>query len=66
MTALPSLQRSRGFTVNIGEVLGFVALGALVLNPLLATLAAALFLLFGILLIVSQPRHSANADRITW
>src|SRR4051794_6079216 len=53
-------------TLNIGEILAIVALGALVLEPLLGALAAATFLLFGFLLLASQPLHSLGSLARSW
>jgi len=61
-TLAPSVvHQPRLLRLNIGELLALPALGALALEPLLGSLAAAAFLLFGLLLVVSQPMHSLSS-----
>jgi len=52
--------------VDIAAVLAFVALSALVLNPIFRSLSAATFLGFGCLLIVSNIHHSAYLFARWW
>lgn len=60
------LRRPGLIALNIGELLAIVALGALVLEPLLGALAAGAFLLFGFLLLASQPLHSLASLARSW
>lgn len=62
------LARPRGgqLVVNAGAVLALVAIGALSLEPLFGTMAAAAFLALGTLLIVSQPLHSLGSLLRWW
>lgn len=57
----PFVSQPRLLRLDIAEILALAALGALALEPLLGTLAAAAFLLFGLLLIASQPIQSLSS-----
>jgi len=62
ITRVPSVvHQSRLLRLNIGELLAVATLGALALEPLLGSLAAGSFLLFGLLLLASQPMHSLSS-----
>jgi exopolysaccharide production protein ExoQ len=62
ITRVPSVvHQSRLLRLNIGELLAVATLGALALEPLLGSLAAGSFLLFGLLLLASQPVHSLSS-----
>ena len=56
----------RTFVLNIGEMLSFLALAALTLEPLFGTIAAAGFLAIGVLLLLSQPAHTLRTLIGAW
>ena len=62
----PAATSGRYFTISIGSMLALLALGALSIEPLLGTMAAAAFLAFGTVLLISQPMHSIGALLRWW
>lgn len=66
MNTLALSRPRRGIAVNVSELLAFATLGALVLEPLLKSVAAAAFLLFGMLLFISKPARSINSLAQYW
>lgn len=66
MQRVLSPSQGRILPVSVGELLALPALGALVLEPLLGSLAAAAFLFFGTLLTISQPMHSLASLARYW
>ena len=63
---VPTAIHNRRLVVNVGAVLSLLALGALSLEPLLGTMAAAAFLALGTLLLISQPLHSVGSLLRWW
>lgn len=56
----------RHYAINIGAVLSMLSVGAMSLEPLLGNMAAAAFMAFGLLLIISQPLHSITSLLRWW
>ena len=63
MTAdvLLAARRARSLQLNFAELLALAALAALALEPLLGSLAAGAFLLFGLSLMALRPHHSMSS-----
>ena len=59
-------QDRRRLSVNLPGVLTFIAISALILNPIFGSLAASIFLLFGLLLIAVSLEKNLQAFLRFW